>query len=165
MNTVAQLARHALDNNCPVTMVGVNTNENDALSRFNRLPFHMMENLQPQTCLILDVIQTFSSPSLVAAQDVAKKFEDIQKKIKSQGGCLALASQQMNCVCVLYPPTTSVGLDVERFYSSDIALLVRTLFPANHSIIDWLEYTESHIQKQRISNQIQTSPVSSRKKL
>lgn len=164
MNTVAQLARHALDHNIPVTLIGIRLENQQSFANFAHTP-HIMEYVQDKTCLILDVIQTFSSPSLVVAQDVAEKFNSLQNKLQAHEGCLALASQEMNMVCLLYPPTASVDLDVERFYSADIASLVRTLFPSDHPIIEWLEHTEAHIQKQRISSQIKTSPASSRKKL
>lgn len=164
MNTVTQLARHALDHGLPVTLFGIRTKNQPSLSHFTHM-LDYMEDVHYKTCLILDAIQTFSSPSWVVAQDIAEKFNGLQNKIQSHGGCLALASQEMNSVCLLYPPTASVELDVERFYSADIALLVRALFPPTHSIIQWLDHTESHIQKQRISNHIQINSVSSRKKL
>lgn len=164
MNTVAQLARHALDNSVPVTLIGIHAENLQSLSHFTHVS-NIMEHVQDKTCLILDVIQTFSSSSLLVAQDVAEKFNTLQNKLQSHNGCLALASQERDLVCLLYPPSSTVDLDVGRFYSADIAALTRVLFPSDHSIIDWLEHTEAHIQKQRIIHEI--SPVAhvNRKKM
>lgn len=164
MNTLTQLVHHAHAHGLPVTLAEIPAQDQQSILNSGHM-FNIIEQVHNKTCLILDVMQTFSSPSLAVAQSVAQKFNDLQNKIQLNEGCLALASKEMDLVCLLYPPTASVNLDVERFYSADIALLMRTLFPSDHSIIQWLDHTESHIQKQRISNQIQINPISSRKKL
>lgn len=164
MNTIAQLARHALDHGAPVTLIGIRAENQQSLPHFTHIP-SIIEHVQDKTCLILDVIQTFSSSSLVVAQDVAEKFNNLQKKIQSYSGCLALSSQERDLVCLLYPPSATIDLDVERFYSDDIAALTRILFPSDHPIIDWLEYTEAYIQKQRITHEISLATHITRKKM
>lgn len=160
MNTVTQLARHAFDHRFFVTLVG----SPKSILRVGQIS-NVLEQIQNKTCLVLDVMETFPSASFVIAQETAKNFKAIQNKIELHGGCLALVYEKMDLVCLLYPPTTAVDMDVERFYSADVALLVRALFPSDHSIIQWLDHTEAHIQKQRISNQIQSEPALARKKM
>lgn len=167
MSKITQLVRHAADHKYQVVMIGMKNFENPAFSNFAHLP-EFLETIvnTPKTCVILDVFETLSSAqSMASATDIGKNFERIQSVLDASSGCLALSSRELNQTCVIYPPTSPITLDIDQFYSPDIALLVRTIFAPSHSLVQWLDSTEAHIQKQHIIQQLPAATHTIRKKL
>ena len=169
MSTMTELARHALKHKYKVVGIGMQQIDTTAFSSL----FHFHENgnireaIQlPQTCVILDVMDTLSSAqSISSAAAVVKNLEDIQSELDLSSGCLALSSRDLDQTCLIYPPSSPIVLDVEQFYSADVALLLRTVFRPAHSLIQWLDYTEANIQKNRIINQLPPTAPNTRKKI
>lgn len=167
MSKITQLARHAADHKYQVVIIGMKNFDNPAFSNFAHIP-EFLETIvkTPKACVILDVFETLSTAnSITLASDIGKNFERIQSVVDASRGCLALASRELNQTCVVYPPTSPITLDIDQFYSPDVARLVRAVFSPTHALVQWLDYTEAHIQKQHIIQQLPAATNTTRKKM
>lgn len=167
MSKITQLTRHAMEHKYKVFGVLGQEFDDAGSAGFLHLPESFSAAIkQPNTCVIIDIMKTLSSAqSTTLATAVVKNIETIQSELDLSSGCLALSSHELKQTCVVYPPSSSIILDVEQFYSSDIALLVRTIFSPTHALVQWLDYTEAYIQKQHIVQQLPAATNTTRKKL
>lgn len=157
-NKVVEFIEHAQKNNHAISVI-YSSFPDYAKNLLNCIKDTPQSKSDQKICVICDV-------SLWSKEDGRFLLLDtdlIQHGIEANGGALVFCSEQTNQVCVLYSPITPIELEVERFFSPQLADLLRIHFSTSPNVLRWLDHTENSVQKQKILKEI-VEPFSPHKK-